>query len=136
MMRRIDSAPGLAPALGAYSQAIVANGFVFTTGQVPFTADGEAPESFADQVATCIENLRSVLVAAGSDLDRVVKVNAYLTSPEQREPFNRVYAEYFGEAKPARTTVCVSIWEISMELECVAVLNEERVAVPNEEETP
>lgn len=125
MIRRIDSAPGLAPALGPYSQAVVANGFVFTTGQVPFSADGTAPASFEDEVRACIENLRSVLVAAGSDLDRVVKVNAYLTSPEQREPFNRVYAEYFGDAKPARTTVCVSIWEISMELECVAVVNEE-----------
>lgn len=124
MIRRIAQAPGLAPALGPYSQAVVANGFVFTTGQVPFRADGTTPEGFAEEVVNCIENLRSVLEAAGSSLDRVVKVNAYLTSPEQREIFNRVYAEYFGAAKPARTTVCVSIWDISMEIECVAVLNE------------
>lgn len=125
MIRRIDSAPGLAPALGPYSQAVVANGFVFTTGQVPYHADGSAPESFAEQVRVCIENLRSVLETAGSGLDRVVKVNAYLTDPEQRDTFNRIYTEYFGEAKPARTTVCVSIWGIPLEIECVAVLNEE-----------
>ncbi|WP_206541738.1 RidA family protein [Leucobacter japonicus] len=124
MIRRIDSAPGLAPALGPYSQATVANGFIFTTGQVPFAADGTAPESFEDQVAICIENLRTVLTAAGSDLAHVVKVNAYLTSPEQREPFNRVYARYFRDALPARTTVCVSIWEIALEIECVAVVPE------------
>lgn len=125
MIRRIDSAPGLAPALGPYSQAVVANGFVFTTGQVPFTADGSAPEAFEDQVRLCIENLRSVLETAGSGLDLVVKVNAFLTAPEQRDPFNRIYAEYFGDAKPARTTVCVAIWDIPFEIECVAVLREE-----------
>ncbi|MDN5791988.1 MAG: RidA family protein, partial [Brevibacterium aurantiacum] len=69
-------------------------------------------------------NLRSVLETAGSGIDQVVKVNAYLTAPEQREPFNRVYADFFGEAKPARTTVCVSIWDISLEVECVAVVSD------------
>ena len=122
MIRRIETTPGLAPSIGPYSQAVVANGFVFTTGQVPFAADGVIPEVFEDQVRTCLSNLRSVLETAGSGIDKVVKVNAYLTSPEQREPFNAVYAEYFGEAKPARTTVCVSIWDISLEVECVAVV--------------
>lgn len=122
MIRRIDSAPGLAPAIGPYSQAVVANGFVFTTGQVPFRADGTAPAAFEDQVRVCIENLRSVLEAAGSGLELVVKVNAYLTDAAQRDPFNRIYAEYFGDAKPARTTVCVDIWDIPFEIECVAVV--------------
>ena len=126
MISRIDTAPGLAPSIGPYSQAVVANGFVFTTGQVPFAADGVTPEAFEDQVRTCLNNLRSVLETAGSGMDRVVKVNAYLTSPEQRDPFNAVYAEYFGEAKPARTTVCVSIWDISLEVECVAVVDDSK----------
>lgn len=124
MIRRIETAPGLAPSIGPYSQAVVANGFVFTTGQVPFAADGIMPEAFEDQVRTCLSNLRSVLETAGSGIDKVVKVNAYLTTPEQREPFNRVYADFFGEAKPARTTVCVSIWDISLEVECVAVVSD------------
>lgn len=126
MISWIDTAPGLAPSIGPYSQAVVANGFVFTTGQVPFAADGVKPEAFEDQARTCLNNLRSVLKTAGSGLDRVVKVNAYLTSPEQRDPFNAVYAEYFGEAKPARTTVCVSIWDISLEVECVALVDDSR----------
>ena len=124
MIRRIETAPGLAPSIGPYSQAVVANGFVFTTGQVPFAADGVTPEAFEDQVRTCLSNLRSVLETAGSGIEQVVKVNAYLTAPEQREPFNHVYADFFGEAKPARTTVCVSIWDISLEVECVAVVGD------------
>lgn len=124
MIRHIETAPGLAPSIGPYSQAVVANGFVFTTGQVPFGADGVTPDAFEDQVRTCLTNLRSVLDEAGSGIDQVVKVNAYLTSPEQRDPFNTVYAEFFNEAKPARTTVCVAIWDISLEVECVAVLGD------------
>lgn len=122
MIRRISQAPGLAPALGPYSQATVANGFVFTTGQVPFLSDGTAPDDFEDQVAVCIENLISVLRTAGSGPEHIVKVNAYLTSPEQRDPFNQVYSRYFTDHLPARTTVCVSIWDIALEIECVAVV--------------
>lgn len=123
MIRRVDTAPGLPPAVGPYSQAVVAGGLVFTTGQVPAGPDGAAPAGVEDQVRQCLDNLSTVLTAAGSSLANVVKVNAYLTDPAQREPFNRVYAEYFGAAKPARTTVCVSIWEIAMEVECVAVVD-------------
>lgn len=123
MIRRIATAPGLVAPLGPYSQAVVANGFAFVTGQVPFREDMH-PQDFAGEVVACLENLRAVLEEAGSGLESVVKVNAYLTAPEQREIFNRVYGEYFGAAKPARTTVCVSIWDISMELECVAVVPE------------
>lgn len=125
MIRRIESVPGKPQPLGPYSQAVVAGGFVFTAGQVPLDAAGNAPEDFADQVARTIENLRDVLEAAGSGLDRVVKVNGYLSSPEQLDTYNRVYAEYFGGARPARTTVCVALWGVSMELECVALAGEE-----------
>lgn len=125
MIRRIESVPGKPQPLGPYSQAVVAGGFVFTAGQVPLDAAGNAPEDFAGQVARTIENLRDVLEAAGSGLDRVVKVNGYLSSPEQLDTYNRVYAEYFGGARPARTTVCVALWGVSMELECVALAGEE-----------
>jgi 2-iminobutanoate/2-iminopropanoate deaminase len=52
----------------------------------------------------------------------VVKVNTYLTDPDQLEEYNRVYAEFFGTARPARTSVCVSLWGVSLEIDCVAVL--------------
>ncbi|MFE4835340.1 RidA family protein [Arthrobacter sp. NPDC056691] len=125
-LRRLSEIPGQAPAVGPFSHAVIANGLVFTSGQIPaVTGLDDQPDTFAGQVRQTIENLRTVLAAAGSGLEHVVKVNTYLTDLGQLEEYNRVYAEYFGGAKPARTTVCVSLWGVSLEIECVAA-----VAVP------
>lgn len=122
-VRRIAEIPGGAAAVGPFSQAVVANGFVFTAGQIPAISGlDDQPESFTDQVRQTIRNLESVLKAAGSGLEHVVKVNTYLTDPGQLEEYNRVYTEFFGAAKPARTSVCVSLWGVSLEIECVAVV--------------
>jgi len=122
-VRRIAEIPGGAAAVGPFSQAVVANGFVFTAGQIPAISGlDDQPESFKDQVRQTIRNLESVLKAAGSGLEHVVKVNTYLTDPGQLEEYNRVYTEFFGAAKPARTSVCVSLWGVSLEIECVAVV--------------
>lgn len=122
-VRRIAEIPGGAAAVGPFSQAVVANGFVFTAGQIPaITGLDDQPESFTDQVRQTIRNLESVLKAAGSGLEHVVKVNTYLTDPGQLEEYNRVYSEFFDAAKPARTSVCVSLWGVSLEIECVAVV--------------
>ena len=120
-MKRIAEVSGLAPAVGPYSQAVSANGFVFITGQLP-TGGGDQDAGFEEQVRRTLENLRSVLEEAGSGMDHVVKCNGYLTAPEQLEPYNRVYAEFFGTHRPARTTVCVSLWGVALEIDCVAVL--------------
>ncbi|MDR6506202.1 RidA family protein [Arthrobacter oryzae] len=128
-VRRIAEIPGGATAVGPFSQAVVANGFVFTAGQIPaITGLDDQPESFADQVRQTIRNLESVLKAAGSGLEHVVKVNTYLTDPGQLEEYNRVYTEFFGTAKPARTSVCVSLWGVALEIECVAVLSGDAAA--------
>lgn len=120
---RLAEIPGQATAVGPFSHAVIANGFVFTSGQIPaITGLDDQPETFEGQVRQTIENLCTVLEAAGSSLAHVVKVNTYLTSPDQLEEYNRVYTEYFGPAKPARTSVCVSLWGVSLEIECVAVL--------------
>lgn len=124
-VRRIPAIPGGAAAVGPFSQAVVANGFVFTAGQIPaITGLDDQPETFEEQVRQTLRNLKGVLEAAGSGLDHVVKVNTYLTEPGQLEEYNRVYAEFFTDAKPARTSVCVSLWGVSLEIECVAVLAE------------
>ena len=122
-VHRIEQIPGGAAAVGPFSQAVVANGFVFTAGQIPAISGlDHQPDTFEDQVRQTIINLRSVLEAAGSGLEHVVKVNGYLTDPRQLEAYNRVYSEFFGAAKPARTTVCVSLWGVALEIECVAVV--------------
>jgi len=122
-IRRITEIPGGATAVGPFSQAVVANGFVFTAGQIPaITGLDDQPESFGEQVRQTLGNLKAVLEAAGSGLEHVVKVNTYLTDPGQLEEYNGVYTEFFGDAKPARTSVCVSLWGVSLEIECVAVL--------------
>jgi 2-iminobutanoate/2-iminopropanoate deaminase len=120
---RLAEIPGQAAAVGPFSHAVIANGFVFTSGQIPaITGLDDQAESFEGQVRQTIENLRTALEAAGSSLAHVVKVNTYLTSKDQLEEYNRVYTEYFGPAMPARTSVCVSLWGVSLEIECVAVL--------------
>ncbi len=122
-MKRINAAPGTIGPVGPYSQAVVSGHLVFTAGQIPALGSlDEQPTSFALQVRQTFANLAAILEAAGSNLDHIVKVNAYLTDPAQLEPFNQVYREILGHAPPARTTVCVSLWGVSLEIECVAEL--------------
>lgn len=118
---RIDSVPGVPTAVGPYVQATSAGGFVFTTGQIP-AAPGQEVGTFEDEVRATLRNLEAVLVAAGSDLDHVVKVNTYLSSPGQLAPYNQVYEEFFHGRRSARTTVCVGLWGVSLEIDCVALV--------------
>jgi len=122
-MRRIQSAPGFIGPVGPYSQAVVSGHLVFTAGQIPAqTGLDDQPASFAEQVRQTLRNLEAILIEAGSSLSHLVKVNAYLTDPAQLEPFNEVYRELLGHAPPARTTVCVALWGVSLEIDCVAEL--------------
>jgi 2-iminobutanoate/2-iminopropanoate deaminase len=125
-MQRINAAPGTIGPVGPYSQAVVSGHLVFTAGQIPALSGlDQQPETFEEQVRQTLRNLEAILIAAGSDFDHVIKVNGYLTDPSQLEPFNRVYAEVLGHAPPARTTVCVSLWGVALEIDCVAELIQE-----------
>ena len=97
-------------AIGPYSQAVKANGIVYTSGQVPFDpATGELVQGdFDAQVKRVFENLKAVLTAAGTDFSRVLKATVYLTSMSDFQAMNAIYASYFGDHKPARTTVAVA----------------------------
>lgn len=122
-MRRIQAAPGTIGPVGPYSQAVISGNLVFTAGQIPSLGSlGEQPATFAEQVRQTLLNLEAILVEAGSGMSHIVKLNAYLTDPAQLEPFNDVYREVLGHAPPARTTVCVSLWGVSLEIDCVAEL--------------
>ena len=104
---RTDGAP---KAIGPYEQAIRVNGFVFTAGQIPLDPKtGNMVEGgIAPQTRQALENLKAVLAAGGSSLDRVVKATVFLKNMADFPAMNEVYAEYFGESKPARSTVAVA----------------------------
>ena len=110
-------------AIGPYSQAIVSNGMVFTSGQIPLLPEtGElVAGGIKEQTEQTIQNLKAVLVAAGSDLAHVVKVTCFLTDMKDFGAFNEVYARYF-EIKPARSCVAVlgMAKDASVEIEAVA----------------
>lgn len=120
-IERFESAPGVPAAVGPYVQATSAGGFVFTTGQIP-AAPGERTGTFEEEVHATLRHLESVLTTAGSGIDHIVKLNAYLSSPDQLEPYNRGYERYLAGRRPARTTVCVGLWGVSLEIDCIAVV--------------
>ena len=105
---RTEQAP--APFQGApYSQAIKAGGLVFVSGQVALTPGGELLGSgVAEQTEQVFANLRAILEAAGSGLDRVVKTTVYLGSLDDFQAMNDVYRRHVGDMPPARATVEVS----------------------------
>ncbi|MDR0598373.1 MAG: RidA family protein [Treponema sp.] len=95
-------------AIGPYSQAVVSGGLVFSSGQIPLNSEtGEvAGADIKEQTEQAIKNLKAVLEAAGSSLDRVVKTTCFLADMKDFAPFNEVYALSFP-GKPARSTVAV-----------------------------
>jgi 2-iminobutanoate/2-iminopropanoate deaminase len=97
-------------AIGPYSQAVKANGLVYTSGQIALDpATGALVDgSFEEQVHRVFQNLKAVLTAAGSDFSQVLKATVYLSDMANFPTLNTIYAEYFGDHKPARTTVGVS----------------------------
>ncbi len=109
-MRDVISTDRGPRAIGPYSQAIRANGFLFLSGQValdPATQQLVAGD-IAAQTARVLENLKGVLEAAGSSLDRVVKTTVFLKDMSDFAAMNEVYARYFPAAPPARATVEVA----------------------------
>jgi len=99
-----DKAPR---AIGPYSQAIKANGFIFTAGQIALDpATGQLVEGdVARQTARVLDSLKGIVEAAGSSLDRAVKATVYLKDMNDFAAMNEVYARYFPKNPPARSTV-------------------------------
>jgi 2-iminobutanoate/2-iminopropanoate deaminase len=118
--------PGAPTAIGPYAQAIEANGFLFCSGQIPINpASGNIEVAgAAGQTMQVLLNLRAVLEAAGSGLDKVVKTTVFLTDIGDFPAVNTVYAEMFGAHKPARSTVQVARLPkcAKVEIEAIALL--------------
>jgi len=125
-------------AIGPYSQAVIANGMVYTSGQIALTPEGEMLQNNAVlqteelvkhdvqiQMKQVLRNLEAVLNAAGSSLQRVVKTTIYLDSMDDFSLVNDIYAKAFGEHRPARSTVAVSTLPKNalVEIDAVALLD-------------
>ena len=124
MRMTVSAEKGPKPA-GPYSHAVVSGGFVFISGQGPVDPEtGTMPDAFADQVRQTLKNVRTILEAAGSGLDEVVKVNAYVTDLTRFQEFNEVYKEFFTHDPPARTTVGTSLLGFLVEIDCIAAVPE------------
>lgn len=99
----------IAPALGPYSHALADGELLFCSGQLPIRPDGSlAAGDITVQVHCVFENIASVLNAGGSNLFGVIKVTVFMTDLNEFAEMNRVYSEYFGRHRPARTTVQVA----------------------------
>lgn len=95
-------------AIGPYSQAIVANGMVYTSGQIALTSDGIMLEDdVVIQTKQVLKNLKVILEEAGSSMDKVVKTTIFIASMDDFTTINGIYEEAFGSHKPARATVAV-----------------------------
>ena len=121
---RTETAP--APFQGApYSQAIKANGFVFVAGQVGIKPDDPNPvgDGIREQTEQVLANIRAILEAAGSSIDRLVKTTVFLTSLDDFPGMNEVYAKHVGDQPPARSTFEVAKLPpgLLVEIEAIAV---------------
>lgn len=117
-----DNAPH---AIGPYSQAIVAEGLIFTAGQIPL--DPKSGElvggDIGEQTRRVLENLSAILEASGASLRTVVKTTVFLADMGEFAAMNEVYATYFGEHKPARSTVQAARLprDVKIEIDAIAV---------------
>ena len=113
-------------ALGPYSQALKAGGFVWCSGQIPINPATNTIEAttIEDQTRQAITNLSNVLASAGTSLANVVKTTVFIKDMNDFTALNGVYAEMFGDTKPARSCVEVARLpkDVKVEIECIASL--------------
>lgn len=113
-------------ALGPYSQAIKAGGFIFCSGQIPINPATNSIEAttIEDQTRQAIANLGNVLEKGGSSLSKVVKTTVFIKDMNDFAALNAVYAELFGDNKPARSCVEVARLpkDVKVEIECIAAI--------------
>jgi 2-iminobutanoate/2-iminopropanoate deaminase len=112
-------------AIGPYSQAVRIGDLLFTSGQIPLTVQGELVQGgIEEQTHQVFRNLQAVLAEAGAGLSDVVKATVFLKDMEQFAALNAIYAAYFGEHKPARSTVEVARLpkDVLVEIELIAAI--------------
>jgi 2-iminobutanoate/2-iminopropanoate deaminase len=122
-MKKVIATENAPKAIGPYSQAIEANGFLFISGQIPIIpATGEIPEGITAQTKQVMENIGGILREAGLDYANVVKCTCLLSDMENFKAMNEVYGEYFKINPPARAAYGVVKLPLGVliEIECIA----------------
>lgn len=112
---------------GHYSPGVVHNGTVYVAGQLPLNEKGEAQlGSIEQQTAQCLRNMEQVLLAAGSSLQRIIKVNIFISDIALWPAVNAEYKKIMGDHKPARIVIpCNPLnYGCAIEMDCIAALNE------------
>lgn len=119
---KTDKAPA---AIGPYSQAIISGNTVYCSGQIPINPEtGEIPEGVANQAHQVFKNIKKLLEAAGTSIDKVIKTSVFIKDMNDFAEINAIYAEYFTEPYPARSCVEVARLpkDVLLETEVIAEL--------------
>lgn len=123
MPRQAFSTTDAPQPVGPYSQSVRIANTVAAAGQAGVRPDGSRTEGIEDQTQQTMENLAATLGAAGASLDDVIQVRVFLTDPQYFAPMNEVYAKFFSDPPPARTTVYVGLpGDLLVEIDVLAVL--------------
>jgi 2-iminobutanoate/2-iminopropanoate deaminase len=124
--KQITTQSGASP-VGAYSQGLRVGDFIFVSGQGPLDpVTGKITgDTVEEQTARVLENIKAILEAGGASLADVVKVSAHLSDLALFERYNKVYATYFPDPKPTRTTVGSQLMGIMVEIDAIAYVGQE-----------
>lgn len=112
-------------AIGPYSQAIKINDMIFTSGQIPFDAEGKLiSDDVQEQTRQSLNNVKNILEEAGSSMDNVIKCTVFISNMEDFNKINEIYQEFFSEPYPARSCVEVARLprDVKIEIEAIATV--------------
>lgn len=124
-MKQAIYTPNAPEPIGPYSQAIIANGLIFVSGQIPIDTTGEVVASdISAQTKQVMRNISEILDKAGSSFEKVVKTTIYLKNIKDFSFVNDIYGTYFQELPPARTTIEVNRLpkDVLVEIDCIATV--------------
>jgi len=123
--KKIISTENAPAVIGPFNQGIVAGGLLFTSGQLPINPKtGAVPETIEEQTKQVLENIKAIVTAAGSSMDKVIKCTVYLQNFNDFATMNKIYASYFPQNPPAR--VCVEVSKMAknalVEIDAIAIV--------------